>query len=75
MAAFAALCFSFTAKAQGPVVISDKDDYAPGETALFQAAGFHPVSSWTLASRFKTRTASGSPTSPGQTSQPMPRRR
>jgi len=29
MAAFAALCFSLTAQAQGPVVVSDKDDYAP----------------------------------------------
>ena len=42
MAAFAALCFSLTAQAQGPVVVSDKDDYSPGETALFQAAGFQP---------------------------------
>jgi hypothetical protein len=42
MAAFAALCFSLTAQAQGPVVVSDKDDYHPGETALFQAAGFQP---------------------------------
>jgi hypothetical protein len=42
MAALAALCFSLTAQAQGPVVVSDKDDYSPGETALFQAAGFQP---------------------------------
>jgi hypothetical protein len=40
MAAFAALCFSLTAQAQGPVVVSDQDDYSPGQTALFQAAGF-----------------------------------
>jgi len=42
MAAFAALCFSLTAQAQGPVVVSDKDDYSPGETAMFSAAGFQP---------------------------------
>jgi hypothetical protein len=42
MTAFAALCFNLTAQAQGPVVVSDKDDYAPGENALFQAAGFQP---------------------------------
>jgi hypothetical protein len=42
MAALAALCFSITAQAQGPVVVSDKDDYAPGETAMFSAAGFQP---------------------------------
>jgi hypothetical protein len=42
MAAFAALCFSLTAQAQGPVVVSDKDDYSPGETAMFTAAGFQP---------------------------------
>src|SRR6266481_4503652 len=42
MAAFAALCFSITAQAQGPVVVSDKDDYSPGETAMFSAAGFQP---------------------------------
>jgi hypothetical protein len=42
MAAFGALCFGLTAQAQGPVVVSDKDDYSPGETALFQAAGFQP---------------------------------
>ena len=42
MAAFAALCFSLTAQAQGPAVVSDKDDYAPGETAMFSAAGFQP---------------------------------
>src|SRR5215469_15463178 len=42
MAAFAALCFSLTAQAQGPVVVSDKDDYSPGETALFQTIGFQP---------------------------------
>ena len=42
MAAFSALCFSLTAQAQGPVVVSDKDDYSPGESALFQAAGFQP---------------------------------
>jgi hypothetical protein len=42
MAALAALCFSLTAQAQGPVVVSDKDDYAPGETAMFSAAGFEP---------------------------------
>jgi hypothetical protein len=40
MTALAALCFSLTAQAQGPVVVSDKDDYSPGETALFQATGF-----------------------------------
>lgn len=42
MAAFAALCFSLTARAQGPVVASDKDDYSPGEIALFSATGFGP---------------------------------
>jgi hypothetical protein len=42
MAAIAALCFSLTAQAQGPVVVSDKDDYSPGETAMFSAAGFEP---------------------------------
>jgi hypothetical protein len=42
MAALAALCFSLTAQAEGPVVVSDKDDYAPGETAMFSAAGFQP---------------------------------
>jgi hypothetical protein len=42
MAAFAALCFSLTAQAQGPMVVSDKDDYGPGETALFSASGFLP---------------------------------
>ena len=42
MAAFAALCFTITAQAQGPVVVSDKDDYSPGETAMFSAAGFQP---------------------------------
>jgi hypothetical protein len=42
MAAFAALCFSLTAQAQGPVVLSDKADYAPGETAVFTASGFQP---------------------------------
>lgn len=42
MAAFAALCFSVTAQAQGPVVVSDKDDYHPGEIALFSATGFQP---------------------------------
>jgi hypothetical protein len=38
----AALCLCVTAQAQGPVVVSDKDDYSPGETALFSAAGFEP---------------------------------
>jgi len=42
LTAFAAFCLSVTAQAQGPVVVSDKDDYAPGEAALFQAAGFQP---------------------------------
>jgi hypothetical protein len=42
MAALAALCFSLTAQAQGPVVVSDKDDYSPGETALFSTTGFQP---------------------------------
>ena len=42
MAAFAALCFSLTAQAQGPVVVSDKDDYSPGEIALFSTTGFVP---------------------------------
>ena len=37
MAAFSALCFSLTAQAQGPVVVSDKDDYSPGpRTSLGQ---------------------------------------
>ncbi len=40
MAAFAALCFSFTAKAQGPVVISDKDGYAPGKTRCSRQPAF-----------------------------------
>ncbi len=42
MTALAALCFSLTAQAQGPLVVSDKDDYGPGETALFRATGFQP---------------------------------
>lgn len=42
IAAFAALCFSLTAQAQGPIVVSDKDDYSPGETALFSTTGFVP---------------------------------
>jgi hypothetical protein len=42
LTAVAALCLCVTAQAQGPVVVSDKDDYAPGEIALFTAAGFEP---------------------------------
>src|SRR5262245_49106428 len=42
LTALAAFCLCVTAQAQGPVVVSDKDDYSPGETALFQAAGFQP---------------------------------
>ena len=42
LTALAAVCLCVTAQAQGPVVVSDKDDYAPGETAMFQAAGFQP---------------------------------
>jgi hypothetical protein len=40
LTALAALCLCATAQAQGPVVVSDKDDYSPGETAMFSAAGF-----------------------------------
>jgi hypothetical protein len=42
LTAMAAFCLCVNAQAQGPVVVSDKDDYSPGETALFQAAGFQP---------------------------------
>jgi len=42
LTALAAFCLCVTARAQGPVVVSDKDDYSPGEAALFQAAGFQP---------------------------------
>jgi hypothetical protein len=42
MAALAVLCTCLTAQAQGPMVVTDKDDYAPGETALFSATGFQP---------------------------------
>jgi hypothetical protein len=42
LTALAAFCLCMTAQAQGPLVVSDKDDYAPGETAMFQAAGFQP---------------------------------
>lgn len=42
LTALAAFCLCVTAQAQGPVVVSDKDDYSPGETALFQASGFQP---------------------------------
>jgi hypothetical protein len=40
LTALAALCLCATAQAQGPMVVSDKDDYSPGETAMFSASGF-----------------------------------
>jgi hypothetical protein len=43
MAALAVLCFCLTAQADGPVVTTDKPDYAPGETAYFTASGFQPL--------------------------------
>lgn len=42
LVALAALFLTVTAQAQGPVVVSDKDDYGPGETAYFSATGFEP---------------------------------
>jgi hypothetical protein len=42
MAGLVALCTCLTAQAQGPMVVSDKDDYSPGETAMFSATGFQP---------------------------------
>ncbi len=70
LTALAAFCLCVAAQAQGPVVVSDKDDYHPRETAMFQAAGFQPTSSWILASLSQTRTANGSRTSLEQMSQP-----
>ena len=43
MAALAALCTCLTAQAQGPVVSTDKDDYAPGETVHITVSGFQPL--------------------------------
>ena len=40
LTALAAFCLCVTAQAQGPLVVSDKDDYSPGETAVFGARGF-----------------------------------
>ncbi len=39
----AAFCLCITEQAQGPVVVSDKDDYSPGETAMFSTTGFQPT--------------------------------
>jgi hypothetical protein len=38
-----ALCLCMIAQAQGPVVTTDKPDYAPGETAHFTASGFQSL--------------------------------
>lgn len=43
LTALAALCLCVTAQAQGPIVVSDKDDYSPGETAMFSTTGFQPT--------------------------------
>ena len=61
LTALAAFCLCVAAQAQGPIVVSDKDDYSPGETAMFQQPAFSRTSSWILASLSPTITATSVP--------------
>jgi hypothetical protein len=43
LSTLAAVCCCLTARAQDPVVTTDKDDYAPGETVQIMASNFQPL--------------------------------